>query len=380
MARAPLQHTLELTPKARLDVIDVRSRLAAVDGSLLGFPRCLYYSFHTTAGYLDESLASRVTRRRPGLRRYMGVFRAVFPPQAGYRHDQLDARVELTQAQRKVEPRNADSHLAFIAAGLRTCVSYANQPAHPVCFIDLDGVARDVPRRRLTSVIGYNREIEVARVRLKVPVSGHSVDSVNLREPRMGIYDRVSDLIARHGVTKGRVSLRLAPEECHAGLTVNEYETLLMRYDLADVLRDPLRFIAEKGKHVLSDPGAIPVKTLGYAKYDLVRALNQLFDALGLNESLVERVISRAIALPAARFLRMKRSVSLLVSDVPSAESREPKPAGREPRADNRERRGQARRGAVTIVEGQYQSPILVQWRGAERQVRTLDVILTRFV
>ena len=28
-----------------------------------------------------------------------------------------------------------------------------------------------------------------------------------------------------------------------AGLTVNEYETLLMKHDLVDVLRDPLRFM-----------------------------------------------------------------------------------------------------------------------------------------
>jgi hypothetical protein len=82
---------------------------------------------------------------------------------------------------------------------------------------------------------------------------------------------------------------------------------------------------------------------------------NQLLDAVGLRESMVESVLSRAIAMPASRFLRMKRSVSLLVSD-----------------------RDHADRGA--IVEGTYQSPILVQWHRGHRQSRVLDATLTRFV
>ena len=125
------------------------------------------------------------------------------------------------------------------------------------------------------------------------------------------------------------------------GSTVNEYETLLMRHDLSDVLRDPLRFMAEKAGHILGNPRAIPAKTLDYAKYDLVRVFNRLLDASGLRESMLETLLSQAIAMPAARFLRMKRSVSLLVSDRQSP-------------------------GAGAIVEGTYQSPILVQWhRGA---------------
>jgi hypothetical protein len=56
-----------------------------------------------------------------------------------------------------------------------------------------------------------------------------------------------------------------------------------------------------------------------HAKYDMVRPFNEVFDALGLGESIVQRVLARAIALPAARFFRMKRSVSLLVSHKQSA-------------------------------------------------------------
>ena len=113
--------------------------------------------------------------------------------------------------------------------------------------------------------------------------------------------------------------------------------------------------MAEKAGHMLGNPRAIPAKTLDYAKYDLVRVFNKLVDSLGLRESMVESVLSRAIGVPAARFLRMKRSVSLLVSDRDSA-------------------------GEGAIVEGTYQSPILVQWHRGERPARVLDVTLTRFI
>ncbi len=144
-------------------------------------------------------------------------------------------------------------------------------------------------------------------MRLAVPVSRHPVDSVNLKASKSRHLRAVRRAGRAHGVTKGRIRLTLAPGERHAGLTVNEYETLLMRHDLSEVLRDPLRFMAEKAGHMLGNPRAIPAKTLDYAKYDLVRVFNQLVDMLGLRDSLVERVLSRAIAMPAARFLRMKR-------------------------------------------------------------------------
>jgi hypothetical protein len=169
------------------------------------------------------------------------------------------------------------------------------------------------------------------------------------------IYDQCTELLAHHGVTKGRIRLTLAPGERHAGITVNEYETLLMRHDLSEVLRDPLRFMAEKAGHMLGNPRAIPARTLDYAKYDFVRVFNQLVDALGLRESLVESVLSRAIAMPASRFLRMKRAVSLLVSDRNTP-------------------------GTGAIIEGTYQSPILVQWHRGPKPSRVLDVTLTRFV
>ena len=127
-----------------------------------------------------------------------------------------------------------------------------------------------------------------------------------------------------------------------------------MRHDLAEVLREPLRFMREKASHLLARPRAIPNRSLDYAKYDMVRVFNQLFDHFRMNESMVERLAARMLAVPASRFLRMKRSVSLLVSD------RETEGVGRP-------------------VQGTYQSPILVQWAKASPQQREVNVILTRF-
>src|SRR6185436_14665210 len=105
---------------------------------------------------------------------------AAFPPDAPYRHDALHLRSELTEEQRAVEPRNGDSHLTFIGAGLRNCATYRNPASLPVYFIDLDGVNRGIGRRRTTTVIGYDDETLVRRSRISVPTSRHPIDAVNL--------------------------------------------------------------------------------------------------------------------------------------------------------------------------------------------------------
>jgi SHS2 domain-containing protein len=187
-----------------------------------------------------------------------------------------------------------------------------------------------------------------------VPVSAHPIEAVNLKDPRLGLYDQLDRFIDQHDVTKGRVRLELAPGENFASLTVNEYETLLMRHDLAEVLRNPIRFAAEKARHAWDDPLSVPGKAMGYATYDLVHALNQLVEALGLSKSRIEGMLARALEVPASRFLRMKRSVDLLVSDA------------RTP-------------GKGAVVEGTFQAPIMVQWRPAPGGVRQIQVALIRF-
>ena len=61
--------------------------------------------------------------------------------------------------------------------------------------------------------------------------------------------------------------------------------------------------------------------------------------------------MARTLAVPAARFFRTGRSVNLLISAS----------------SDN----------TSGIVEGMYQSPILVQWQHAPRQSRVLHVSIT---
>jgi hypothetical protein len=80
--------------------------------------------------------------------------------------------------------------------------------------------------------------------------------------------------------------------------------------------------------------------------------LNSGLDTLGLQDSLLEKFLARTVAVPAARVLRMRRSISMLVAE----------------RED----------GSPGPVEGLYQSPILIQWRPAPGAVRVLDVTLTR--
>lgn len=347
--------TLELTPRARVDIINVSERITQQFGDILSrFQKAFYYSYHTTAGYFDQSFCRRLNHDRDSLQAFVQSFQNLFPPDANYQHDQLHLRSELSEEQRLEEPRNADSHLTFIGSGLRNCVTYRHCPQTPVYFVDLDGIYGDTRRRRQTTVIGYFEEEPVKRTTVGIPVSGHPVDSVNLKDSRLGLFDQLHELLERYEIVNGRIDVSLEPNERHAGLTVNEYETLLMKHDLAEVLRNPFRFMAEKGKHMLRDPRAIPAKAKNYAKYDFVQVVNEFLDALGLSESLLERIINKFQAVPAARFLGVKRSLSLLVSQ-------------------------QGHEGRGSIVEGDYQSPILVQWKKAPAQTRRLKVSFVRF-
>lgn len=356
MRRSPAEFTLEMVPRARLDLIDVRQQMREAFGDVLApYPRALYCSLHTTAGFLDESVCARFNHNPDALRAYLQVFHQIFPPGATYEHDRLDRRSELTDEQRRNEPRNADSHLTFIGSGLESCVVYNNAPKTPVYLIELDGTNGALRRTRHSRVVGFHQEVTVDELELAIPVSDRRIDSVNLRDPRLGFFDRLQEMIASRGIETGWIDLSLASDERNAGLTVNEYETLLMRHDLPEVLQNPIRFMAEKGRNMLRDPRAIPGKALDYAKYDLVHVVHEFVERLGLSESIVDRLIDRLIAVPASHFLRMKRGVRLLVSD----------PNGT---------------GCGELTHGTYQSPILVQWNRTPSQARRLRVSLVHCV
>ena len=107
MPTSPIEFTLELTPRARIDVIDVRGIIASKFGDALDpYPRALCCSFHTTAGYLDRGVAARLGQNRHDVTPYIDVFRTMFPEGAGYEHDKVDRRTELTAEQRpREQPR-----------------------------------------------------------------------------------------------------------------------------------------------------------------------------------------------------------------------------------------------------------------------------------
>lgn len=339
---AVAQLSLEVVPRQRFELVDMREPVGAFDEDFRArYPRALYCSHHTTAGFLEQALCARLEHNRDRIERFLGVFGRIFPPGASYLHDEMSLRAELSDDQKVVEPKNADSHLAFIGAGLASCATYTHADERPVFLIDLDGLQR----RRRATVIGYERETEVATLALRVPMSKAAVESVNLREEGVALFEQLEALARCHGVEHGRIDLALDPNEQHAGLTVNEYETLLMRHDLIDVLRNPFEFAAEKGRHILRDPLAVPRKTLDYATYDLVHVFNELMGVLGVRQSSLERLIGRVTGPAASRFLRLKRSIQLAVGD-----------GGR-------------------VLRGQYQSPILVQWQN-RGPARTLQATL----
>jgi hypothetical protein len=222
MASAPSEIRLTLSPSRRFEAIDVNEKIAAEAGDLLHrYRKTLYCSLHTTAGYLDQSLAGRMHHHHGRLAQFFDAWHTLFPQQAEYRHDQMDLRSELSDEQKEVEPRNADSHLTFIGSGMRNCVTYRNEPLAPVYFIDLDGTNGETRRQRQTTIVAYDEERVMARESFTVPVSHHPIDSVNLADPRLGLVDRVQDLLAGSGLEKGRVDISLGAAERNVGLTVN---------------------------------------------------------------------------------------------------------------------------------------------------------------
>ncbi len=345
---------IELTPASRFDIIDVNQRILSENADFIAENnKAFYCSYHTTAGYLEQSICDRLNHNSDSVRSFIHPFQELFPPRANYNHDKLHLRSELTEEQKLSEPLNGDSHLTYISSGLQNCVTYVLDKTKPAYFIDLDGVYDGNARRRRTTVIGYNQEELVGIFPLTIPVSSHRVDSVNLKDARLGVFEQLQELITKYGIQRGRVDITLAPEEDHVALTVNEFETLLMQNDLADVLHNPMRFMAQKGWHMLKNPRAVPMKMLNYAKYDLVHVVNRTLDKFQMNSSLVGRGIQSVLAAQAAKALRMKRSLSMLVNEE---------------------------QGQPSIVSGTYQSPIMIQWHSARAQSRRLEASIYRFI
>jgi hypothetical protein len=355
MSAPPRELLLHLTPSARFDLIDVAARVRAQHGDVFTpYRQTLCCSFHTTAGYLDQPFCATLGYSETRLRQFLLIFQKLFPPNAGYRHDCMRLRTELSASAKAHEPANADSHLTFMSAGLQNCVTYTNTTPVPIYFIDLDGLSPHARRTRRTTMLLYNQATVAYRGTFAIPTQGaHPIDAFNLRAPRYGLFAHLQHLIEVHGIEHGRIDIRLAPRERHAWLTVNEYETLLMRNDLPEVLRDPLRYMLQHSKALLCHPAAIPAKMRDYALYDLIHLYNEVMDNVPMGRALIERGLS-FLSGPAARLFRLKRCLQLFISG-----------------------RGDA--GQERIMQGLYQSPILIQYQQAEQGVRGLEITLWAF-
>ena len=206
--------TLELKPQSRLDVINICPLLSQRVGDLFDrYRKVIYYSYHTTAGYLDQQVCERFNHKSESLQHFVASFQEIFPPNASYRHDQMELRDELTEIQKLKEPRNGYAHLTFIGSGLTNCVTYHNKPGNPVYFIDLDGVNGSISRSRLTTVLGFDREQKAVEIQRSVPVSKHAIDSVNLKDERLGLFEEMCDLVTRCGIEKARFDIALESDE-----------------------------------------------------------------------------------------------------------------------------------------------------------------------
>src|SRR4030095_3765656 len=126
-----------------------------------------------------------------------------------------------------------------------------------------------------------------------------------------------------------------------------------MRNDLPDVLRAPVRYMLQHSKALLCHRAAIPVKMRDYALYDLIHQYNEVMDNVQIGRALLERGLS-FLSGPAARLFRVKRCMQLFISG-----------------------RGEA--GRARILQGIYQSPILIQYQQAEQGVRGLEITLWAF-
>lgn len=355
MSSHPAQITLDLIPRSRFDIIDVTSNINNLNSNLLqNYRKITCCSFHTTAGYLDQRFCAKLGYSKKRIGHYIRIFQKLFPPNAGYFHDCMELRKELSKSEKERESANADSHLTFISAGLKNCVTYINKPILPIYFIDLDGVYKHYRRNRRTTIILYNKEQVIYHGRFFIPVTGeHPINSFNLRDPCYGLFSHLNDLISAYDIDKGLIDIRLAQEERHATLTVNEFETMLMRNDLPDAMNNPLRYIVRRLIKLLQNPASIPGKTRSYAIYDLVHLYNTLVKNIKSGQSVIDNV-SSYLSTPLSRIFRLKRHINLLIS--------------------RHEETGTGR-----IAQGTYQSPILLQHKRPNKDVRCLEVTLMNF-
>lgn len=345
--------------------MNVGEQVGKVDSGIFSnFDRVAFCSVHTTAGFLEQPLVLKLGNNREGIESLVRSARRLFPEGAPYWHDRMELRSELSAEQRKHEPLNADSHLAFICLGLCNCVLYEFTPDHPVYFIDLDGKSKETFRSRKSMVVGYNNATCVHEETLKVDLPKKNQCAVDLNRS----LPDLQALVAKYQIHRGLVTIELAPGEKHAGITVNEFEALLVERDITDVLMNPLKYMLHNAPQFARHPLMVPSKAKNILQYEIrlairdglrvanrsVSILEYMVERLGIHLPLLEYVIDRIASPLEARWMNLGSTIQLLIN------AKDKDPLGR-------------------VVVGTYQSPILIQWRRPESDVREMRLRLLRF-
>jgi len=357
---------LNLSPSSRLDITNISQTLTDSDlSSFSSYEKIALSSLHTTAGLIEQSFASKLGNTQEGINNLIRSARRLFPEGAPYWHDQMELRDELSAEQRKYEPLNADSHLAFICLGLCNCVLYSFDPKEPIFLIDLDGEFQGIFRSRKVMAIGYNNVECVHEDSISVPMPQKDRVAIDLNDS----LQNYQSIIDQQKIHRGIITFELNPHEKFAGITVNEYETLLMERDITDVLKNPLKFMLSNVSEFARHPFSIPGKAKQVLMYELhqtirdglklatrgVSAVEHIAERLGVDLPLLEYAVDRIATPLETRWMNLGSSVRFLIN------------------SDNDETSGR-------IMTGTYQSPILIQWRRPESDVRNLKVRLLRFV
>ncbi len=333
------------------------------DGAFSSFEKVALSSLHTTAGFLEQSLCSTLDNSSDRIQSLIRSAHRLFPEGAPYWHDQMELRSELTPEQRKSEPLNADSHLTFICLGMCSSVLYEFRPTNPIFFIDLDGEFQGTFRSRKIHAIGYNHSECVHEERFSVSMPDEDRHALDLSQ-----YLRdVQSLVVKHKIHRGVVSFELETEENHAGITVNEFENLLVQRDITDVLLNPLRYMLDSAPELARHPERLPRKAKKMLTYELHLAIRDclrlagrgasviehMAGRLGVNLPLLENIIDRLATPLEARWMNLGSTIRFLINADEDQEY-----------------------GHVSI--GTYQSPILIQWRKPNSLERVLCVRLLR--
>jgi len=320
---------------------------------------------HTTAGLLEQSFATKLGNTQEGINNLIQSARRLFPEGAPYWHDQMELRDELSVEQRKYEPLNADSHLAFICLGLCNCVLYTFDPKNPIFLIDLDGEFQGIFRSRKLLAIGYNNVECVHEDSIAVSMPHKDQGALDLSDT----LKNYQTIIDQHKIQRGVITFELDPREKFSGVTVNEFETLLMERDITDVLKNPLKFMLSNVSEFARRPFSIPGKAKQVIMYELhqtirdglklatrgASALEHIAERLGVDLPLLEHAIDRIATPLETRWMNLGSSVRFLIN------------------TDDNEVSGR-------IMTGTYQSPILIQWRRPESDIRNLKVRVLRFI